>query len=258
MKIQLQTFLKYRYLLKQLVIRDIKVKYKRSVLGIIWSTLNPLLMMIVLNMVFSRLFRVQIENFLVYYLTGSVLFSFFSEATGASLSSIFGNAALIMKVYIPKYIFPLSRTISAFVNLLFSLIAVAIMITVTGVKITPALLMTPLILIYVLIFTLGIAFIFATYAVFFRDLQHLHGIFITVWMYLTPIMYPADIFPEKFRWVLTYNPMYYFIRYFREMVLEGKIPSIQANLTCIGISLIALIIGMVVFYRNQDKFILHM
>lgn len=257
MQTYIQNFIRYKYLLKQLVIRDIKVKYKRSVLGILWSILNPLLMMTVINIVFSNLFRVQIENFIVYYLTGNVFFAFMSEATGTALTAVFGNAALIMKVYIPKYIFPLAKALSAFVNLLFSLVAVAIMVIATGVKVTPALLFMPLILFYLLIFTIGFSLIFATYAVFFRDLLHLHGVMMAIWMYLTPIMYPPEILPESYRWILNFNPIYYFIRYFRQLVLDGKIPSLELNLICIMISFVSLAIGLLVFYRNQNKFILH-
>jgi ABC-2 type transport system permease protein len=258
MKETIKVFIKYRFLLKQLVLRDIKVKYKRSVLGILWSMLNPLLMMIVLNIVFSELFKIQIDNFLVYYLTGFVVFNFFAEATGASLSSIYGNSALIMKVYIPKYIFPLSKTLSVFVNTLFALVAVAIMVVVTGVKLTPAMLLTPLLLFYLLLFTMGIALIFSTYAVFFRDLQHLHGVMMSVLMYLTPIMYPVEIIPEKYKWILNFNPLYYYVNYFRELVLAGTIPNMGTNLICISFSLFSLLIGIYVFRKNQYKFILYM
>ncbi|MDQ0244813.1 ABC-2 type transport system permease protein [Bacillus fengqiuensis] len=258
MKETIEAFIKYQFLLKQLVLRDIKVKYKRSVLGILWSILNPLLMMSVLNIIFSELFKIQIDNFLVYYLTGFIVFSFFAEATGTSLSSIYGNSALIMKVYIPKYIFPLSKTISVFVNILFALLAVAIMVVVTGVKLKMVMLLIPLLLFYLFIFTMGVALFFSTYAVFFRDLQHLHGIMMSLLMYLTPIMYPIEIIPERYEWILNFNPLYYYVKYFRELVLGGTVPSIELNLICISFSIFSLLLGLYVFKKNQYKFILYM
>ncbi len=167
----INNFIKYKSLLNELVLRDIKVKYKRSVLGILWTLLNPLLTMIVLTIVFSNLFRYDIENFPVYLITGQVMFNFFSEATSMAMGSIIGNAALIKKVYIPKYIFPLSRVLSSYVNLLFALIVFI------NIKITVAILFVPLSFIYILIFSIGIGFLFSSIYVFFRYSQLLYGVY---------------------------------------------------------------------------------
>jgi len=250
----MKNFMKYRFLLSELVVREIKLKYKRSALGILWSVLNPLLMMLILSIVFSEIFRFDIPNFLVYYLTGFLIFSFMSEATSGALYSIFGNAGLINKVYIPKYIFPMAKTVSAFVNFLFSLIALTFVAAFTSVTPSPALLMAPLLFTMVFMFVLGISMIFGTYTVFYRDIIHFHSIFMLMWMYVTPIFYPEKILAAKFAWLLTVNPLYYFIRFFRLIVLDGKFPSTRLSLACLGISVASIVIGLAVFRRNQDRF----
>lgn len=257
LKNYISNFIKYKGLLFELVKRDIKVKYKRSVLGLLWSLLNPLLMMLVITIVFSNLFRFDIKNFPIYLLTGQIIFGFMSEATNVALNSILGNGSLIRKVYIPKYMFPLSKVLSSFVNLFFALIAVVIVMAVTRTQITPTVLLFPLSLIYILIFSIGLGLILSASTVFFRDTIYLYGIFLTAWNYFTPVFYPISIIPDKFKAVIYYNPMYYYIEHFREIVLYSKVPSLELNFTCLGISLAFLIIGSFVFYKNQNKFILY-
>jgi ABC-2 type transport system permease protein len=160
-------------------------------------------------------------------------------------------------VYIPKYIFALSKVMFSFTNMLFSLVAVVIVAIATKLPITPAILLFPLPLIYVFIFSLGIGLLLASYAVFFRDLLHLYGIILLVWTYLTPIFYPITILPENIRKILIYNPMYVYIDNFREIVLYGRVPSIQSNLLCIVYAIIALIIGTLAFKSVKDKFIFY-
>jgi ABC-2 type transport system permease protein len=253
----IKNFMKYKGLLYELVMRDIKIKYRRSFLGILWSLLNPLLMMIVITIVFSNLFKFKIQNFAVYLLTGQIIFTFFSEATSTAMSSILSNGSLIKKIYIPKYIFPVSRGLSSFVNLLFSLIAIVIMLIVTKQKISWTIILFPIPLIYLLIFAIGIGLILSAFAVFFRDLLHLYGVMLIVWNYMTPIIYPEDIVPLKYKFIFIVNPLYYIIKYFREVVLYAQIPSLKLNIICLGISLFTLLIGMIVFYRKQDEFILY-
>ena len=250
-------FVKYYDLLIELVLRDIKVKYKRSVLGFAWSVLNPLLMMIVMSIVFSTIFRSDIKNFPMYLITGQVIFSFFSEATNSAMMSIIGNGGLIKKVYIPKYIFPLSKVMFSFSNMIFSLVAVVIVAIATKLPITPAILLFPLPLIYVFVFSLGIGLLLASYAVFFRDLLHLYGIILLIWTYLTPIFYPITILPPNIRLLLKFNPLYVFISNFREIVLYGNVPSLFSNLLCIAYAILALIIGTLAFRRTKDKFIFY-
>jgi len=253
----IKEFMRYKNLLFELVIRDIKVRYRRSVLGVLWTVLNPILMMIVMTIVFSQLFRVQIENFPIYFFCGNIIFSFMVIGTSDAMNSVLGGASLIKKVYIPKYIFPLSKVLSAAVNLFFSYIAMLLVMIATGVKFHVTMLLTPLIVFYVFLFSVGLGLILATIMVFFRDLGHLYGVITMIWNYLTPVFYPESLLGDKSPWLLLLNPMYHFIAYMRDITLYQTMPSFIDNIICLGFGLVTLVIGLTVFYKNQDRFILY-
>ncbi|MBP3609550.1 MAG: ABC transporter permease [Lachnospiraceae bacterium] len=239
-----------------MVVRDIKLKYRRSVIGLLWSILNPLLMMVVITAVFQNLFRFEIENFAVYYLTGWVVFNFITEATSGAMTSIMGASALIRKVYIPKYIFPMQKCIFSFVNMLFSLVALFVVMLVLKVEFTWNLLLIPIPLVLALVFSIGLGMILSTVAVFFRDMIHLYGIFTMVWMYLTPIIYPEEILVGAMQTIMKMNPMYYYVDYFRQLTLYGTLPGVESLLVMCGCSVISLLLGVAVFKKKQDRFIL--
>ena len=253
---------RYKYLLSDLVTRDIKTKYRRSALGVLWSVLNPLLMMLVLTAVFSKIIRVEVEGgFALFYLTGYIIFNFISESSNFSLTSMINAGGLIKKVYIPKYIFPLEKTIFSLVNMLFSLIAFVLVFGIflaTGkVEIHATMLLFFIPMIYIFIFAFGLNLILSTLNVFFRDVGHLWGVFVTVWMYATPIIYPINIVPEWLQSIIRFNPLYHYVTYFRNVMIYGTVPSLTDNLICFGFSLILLLVGITVFRKNQDKFVLH-
>ncbi len=253
---------RYKYLLYDLVTRDIKTKYRRSVLGVLWSVLNPLLMMLVLTAVFSQIIRVEVEGgFALFYLTGYIIFNFVSESSNFSLFSVINAGGLIKKVYIPKYVFPLEKTIFSLVNMLFSLTAfviVFIIFLITGqVEAHATMLLFLVPMIYVFVFSLGLNLIVATLNVFFRDVGHLWGVFMTVWMYATPIIYPISLVPSWLQGIIRLNPLYHYVNYFRNVMIYGTVPSLADNLICIGYALMFLSIGITVFRKNQDKFVLH-
>ena len=254
---KINTFRRFIPLMKELVARDIKVRYRRSVLGVLWTVLNPILMMIVMTIVFSTLFRFDIENYPIYFFCGNLLFSFMTNATTDSLHSILGGSSLIKKVYIPKYIFPISKTLSAGVNLFFSYIAMLLVMIATGVEFHATMLLTPLVALYVMLFSIGLGLILAAMMVFFRDIAHLYTVITAAWMYLTPIFYPDSLLGERSPWFLLLNPMYHFIDYMRDITLYQTVPGLMENLICLGIGLVTLAIGLVFFYKKQDKFILH-
>lgn len=247
----------YRSLLYQFVRRDFKAKYKRSVLGVLWTVLNPLFTMLVLTIVFSTLFRFDIPNFPVYLLSGQIIFGFFSEATNMSMVSILGGGSMIKKVYMPKYIFPISKVLSSLVNLLLSFIALLFVMVFTKASFSLTMLLIPISIIYVFIFSLGVGLILSAAVVFFRDMTHLYGIFLTALTYFTPIFYPASIIPDRFQFLMSLNPMFHFVQYFRTVAIYGGVPSLWQNIVCLTLSLISLIIGLFVFYKKQDKFILY-
>jgi len=253
----INAFTRYEFLLSQLVSRDFKTKYKRSVLGVLWSFLNPLLSMMVQYIVFSTIFKSNIPNFAVYLLIGIVFFNFFSEATSMGLMAIVGNSSLITKVYIPKYIFPVSRTLSSTINLLISMIPLLLVVLITRAPITPALLLLPFSIVCAIIFSIGMSFILSAAMVFFRDMQFLWGVVIMLWMYATPIFYPESILPQKLMWLFKMNPLYHFIRFSRTIILDGVSPEPKAYLFCLIAAFVPLAIGAVVFKKTQDKFILN-
>lgn len=251
------TFKRYRYLLTLLVKKDIKKKYKGSFLGILWSLLNPLLIMIILTIVFSTLFDRHIENFPVYLLSGRLLFEFFSFSTTASMKSIISSANLIKKVYIPKYIITLSKVISNFIFFSISLIDLALIMFITKAEITLNILYAPIYLLLLFFFASGISFILATVTTFFRDMEHLYGVFTMALMYASAIFYPAEIIPDKYQFILTYNPLYQYIKGFRDVVYYGNSIDMNNLLVCLIIAIVSMVTGILVFEKNQDKFILY-
>lgn len=249
---------KYRFLIRQLVSRDFKTKYKRSVLGMFWSFLNPLLTMCVQYFVFSTIFKSDIPNYAVYLLIGIVAFNFFSEATGMALSSIVGNAGLITKVYMPKYIYPLTRVMSSVVNLGISLIPLVIVSLATGIQFKKSAVLTLFFLCCVIIFSLGLGLLLSASMVFFRDTQFLWGVLNMIWMYATPIFYPESILPENFKIILRINPMYYFLKNARLCILDGISPEPAVYVQCALMALGALAAGALVFRKSQDRFVLYL
>lgn len=249
---------KYSYLLRQLVMRDFKVKYKASALGMLWSFLNPLLMMAVYYFVFSTLFRSNIENFTVYLITGIVLFNYFSESTALGLLAIVGNASLITKVYVPKYIYPISKSLSSAINMMISMVPVLLIMLLTGVHLTKALLLLPFVLGCLILFSMGMCMLLSTSMAFFRDTQFLWSVLVTMWNFLTPIFYPESIIPQKMAFFYRLNPMYQFVSFMRSICIDGLTPAPGAYLGCILAAVIPFVIGFVVFRRNQDEFVLHL
>lgn len=249
---------RYHFLMKQLVSRDFKTKYKRSVLGFFWSFLNPLMTMFVQYAVFSTIFRANIDNYPVYLLSATVLFSFFTEAVGGGLGSIVFNAPLIKKVYVPKYIYPVSKVLSTAINLCISLVPLAVVILITGERPNIAYILIPFVLVCLIIFCIGMTLILSSLMVFFRDVQFLWSIISLLWMYATPMFYPEEIIPKQFNFVLTLNPMYHYISFFRTIVLNGTSPQMIEYVYCLGYSVLICAIGASIFNRTQKKFVLYL
>lgn len=255
---RLSVFYKYTFLLRELVVRDIKVKYKRSFLGLFWTILNPLLMMVVMTIVFSNMFRNSIPNFPIYYMTGNLFFSFNSESTNQAMNCIPGNASLIKKVYIPKYLFPLSKVMSSFVNLFFSFIAMLVVMLALRMPFHSTMWLIPLPIFYLVLFTTGLSILLSCVAVFFRDMIHLYSVITLAWMYLTPLFYPFSALSPAVQSIIKINPMYQFINFFRKLVLYGEIPSLLSNIYCLLPGVVMIALGLFFFYKNQNKFILYM
>ena len=251
------TYQKYNFLLKELVSRDFKVKYKRSVLGVLWSLLYPILMMSVMAIVFSNVFKFSTPgvNYLVYLLTGLTIFNYFSEASNLAMSSVVGNFSLINKVYLPKYIFPFEKCVFVGINFLLTLIPLYAVILLTGTGLNWWHLLLPYSFLCLFIFTVGVGFILSTISVFLRDMFYIYGIVVTIVMYLTPIMYDISIISPKLQFIMKFNPLYQYINFARTIILFKHCPTIGQFAGCAVSSIVIFIIGVILFKKNQDKFI---
>ena len=257
MSTYIQNFQKFRPLLSELIARDIKTKYRKSILGVLWTILNPLFMMIVLSVVFSNLFKFDIEYFPVYLLSGQLIFNFFSESTTNAMSAIIANGPLIKKIYVPKYMFVISRIFSSSINLLASFTALIFVMLAMRVDLHYTVLFVPIPLIFIIFFSLGIGLILSAIAVKFRDIVHLYSVFVTALMYLTPVIYPMSILPEWLEKIVLINPITNILIMFRDVMMNNTVPNITSIVIAIVETAIALACGLYVFYKSQDTFILN-
>lgn len=253
-----KNFTAYKDLLVQLVTKDLKLKYRRSFLGYIWSILNPLMIMLVMVLVFSNIFRFDVANYPVYLIIGQTIYNYVSNSTTHAIYSITDNSALLKKIYVPKYIFPLSKVTSDMMDFVFSLGAMVLVMLITGTPFSMYLILLPYVVIQIYVFALGMGMFLAQASVFFRDIRYIYNVLLTAWMYATPIFYPISILPTQIRWIVTHlNPLYYYIEQFRCIVLERVMPSTTLIVRGCIVSVIFLVIGFICFRKNQDKFILY-
>lgn len=269
-----KSFMKYRFLLKELVSKSIKLQYRDSFLGMLWTFLQPLFTMIVLAFIFNGIFgsdSSKVVNYPVYLLSGRLLFDFFTSSTKRSMRSIRSHAGIIKKVYVPKYIYPLSTVLSAFVTFLISLTVLVVVIiffnllNINPIVITWRVVYSVIPIIILFFFSLGVGMILATISVFFKDIENIYDVFTLLLFYITPIMYHIDKLGfVQGSWqlkLIKLNPLYGIIGMFRASILFGNqftsYWDMKLMYYCIVASIICLIVGFVMFYKNQDKFILH-
>lgn len=253
---------KNSYILSVMVKRNFKAQYRNSVLGVFWTVLNPLLNMIVMSFVFSKLFGSDnsIGNYPVYIFCGNLIFNIMRQVTTQSLGCLVSNSDLIKKVKISYSIFPMSNMFTALVNFGVAFIALIIVMLIVGQQFHWTLLLTILILPAVLIFSLGVGYALSSMFVFFRDVSHLYEVFMTLWMYLTPLFYSASSLGEDgtlVRNVIEFNPMTHYVSAFRSIVQWGQVPSGIEFLICYAWAIGALIVGYTIFKLNRKKYILY-
>ena len=246
-------FRQYLFVIRELTGRELKRKYSRSKLGVVWSILNPLLNMIVLSMIFSTMFKRSIENFPVYYLCGSVLWGLFTTSTQTAMTSLVDNRQMLIKVKIPMQVFVISRVYTAFVNFIYSLIAFVPILLVFHIRLNETLLILPFIVLCELLFAMGISYALSVGYVFFGDIRHLYGILLTLWMYLSAIFYPVNRLPEVMITVVANNPIYLFIDSMRWVVLENSLPPGRTVFKMIIWSLLAYLAGSLIFLKSKNK-----
>jgi ABC-2 type transport system permease protein len=245
--------LRYRDLVTTLVVRDLRVRYRRSAIGFLWTMLQPLLTMLVLNLVFSALFRFEIVNYPVYALAGIMFWNFFSQSITGSMNSLRDNAQLVTKLPVPKAVFPLAAVIAGMVNLLFALVPLLGLLLVTGHPIRPAVLFLPVAVVLASLFTLGAGLLLSPMAVFFYDTVEMVGVALTLFMYMTPIFYPMDIVPERYQWAVRFNPLRSVLEVFRDPIYFGKIPPLTHLTVAALIALVALVVGILAFRASSDR-----
>lgn len=259
-------FEKDKFILKQLVTKDFKIKYRRSVLGVAWSVLNPLLMMVVMSIVFSTIFgqsrngSITPEMYPLYLIVGNITFSVMSESTNQALMSIIWASSLLKKVKVHRWVFPVQKVLFSLVNFSFSLVAVALVMLFFRVVPTWHLILLPVCLLLLMCFCMGLGMMLSALAVFFRDVMHLWTVVITAWMYLTPIFWTTDYISQMAHWIqvlVVVNPMYNYLQFMRDIFLFNTVPSALTFGLCVAWAVLALAIGYTVFHKTEHKFILY-
>ena len=259
-------FEKDKFILKQLVTNDFKIKYRRSVLGVAWSVLNPLLMMVVMSIVFSTIFgqsrngSITPEMYPLYLIVGNITFSVMSESTNQALMSIIAASSLLKKVKVHRWVFPVQKVLFSLVNFAFSLVAVALVMLWFHVLPTWHLILLPVCLLLLMCFCMGLGMMLSALAVFFRDVMHLWTVVITAWMYLTPIFWTTDYISQMARWIqvlVVVNPMYNYLQFMRDIFLFNTVPSVLTFGLCVVWAVVALAVGYTVFHKTEHKFILY-
>jgi ABC-2 type transport system permease protein len=244
---------RYKYLIFQLTRRDILARYKRSFLGIAWTMLNPLGMMVIYSIVFSNLFS-NVQSYSVYILSGLIAWNFFAQSTNASMSGLVWGGSLIQRIYIPRTAFGISAIGTALVNLVLSIVPLVLVMLATQTTIHISIVFLPVSILLLACFSLGIGLILSTMAVYFPDVAEMYQIILLAWFFLTPIMYPKEILASNLHWIFDLNPMYYLVNTFRLPILYGRIPTLEELLPAIFCGFGALIIGWIFFTSKSDEF----
>ena len=256
---EIRELARHRNLLWNLVRRDLTVRYKRSVIGFFWTMLNPLLLMIILTVVFSTLFRFEgVDNYPTYFLSSYLVFGFFAQTTNQSMESLAWNGALMKRVRVPKSIFAVSTTLSGLVNLALAYIPLFIIMIATGAPICVTVLYLPIAFLLIGMFTLGVSLLLSAVAVYFEDVQHMYQVATVGLMYMTPIIYPIGIVPIKWLWVIRANPLTHLFKLARDPVYGCTLPGQHVIVASMAAAIIALVVGWVVFHRLARGFYLHL
>lgn len=246
------------FILQTLVTKDFKLKYRRSVLGVLWSILNPLLMMCVMAAVFSYMFRFQIEHFPVYLILGTIMFDYMSRATTGAMNSIVESASMIKKIRIEKMIFPVEKVLFELVNFAISLLAaIAVMIFFQVIPSIHVIWGLPFLIVTLTVFSAGLGLLVSALSVFFRDVMHLWGVLMTAWTYATPLFYPYEMLADWMKLIMQFNPMYHYITFFRDIMMWNTNPGGIECLICLGMAIFTFAIGLAVFRKSESKFILY-
>ena len=251
----LQRFKRYQFLFEELVKRDFKKKYKRTVLGMAWSLLSPLLMLLVMKLVFTHFFGKAIPHDTIYLFCGNLIFSYFSEATKEGMNSLMGNAKIFTKANVPKYLFLFSKNVQTFLNFLITLVIFFVFCAFDHIVFTWKFLLLLYPICLLLLFNIGVGLILSALFVFFRDIQYLWSVFTRLLMYMSAIFYSIETYPAHVRNLFLLNPVYLFIRYFRKIVIEATIPTAWIHLLMLADAAIVLGLGCLMYKKYNTRFL---
>mgnify|MGYP000990501529 CR=1 FL=1 len=251
---EIRNLIDTRFILRRMIYTDFKIRYRRSFLGVLWSLLNPFLNMLVFVIVFSNLFRSQISHYPLYLLTGNMVFSFFSASTSGAMRQVISNSSMIRRVFLPKTIYVLALIGNNAINLFLTVIIIIPMLYFEKIEVTSAILFIFPAFLLVTGFIIGVSLILATVTAFLNDFSQLWSIILIFWTYLTPIFYPESIIPESYIHLYRMNPMYVFVRLFRDSVVYGSISSPDLWLKGFVFSFVTLVFGWWIFTRNSNNF----
>jgi ABC-2 type transport system permease protein len=243
----------YRNLVFQTVRRNIVVRYKRSVLGIAWTMLNPLGTTLILTFVFSRVFGGP-SSYAVYVLSGLICWTFFAQATNDSMNNLIWGGGLLKRIYVPRTVFAVSSVVTGLVNIALALVPLLLVMLVTGVTPQWSMLILPIPTLFLAMFALGVGLLLSAVAIYFTDVTEMYTIVLTAWFYLSPVIYKPELLPQNFAWIVLLNPMYYMINLFRVPIFDGRIPTPQEFLVTGGIAIVTLLLGWFVFSQKADEF----
>ncbi len=257
MRKSIHEFMYFLPFLKEVIKRDFKKKYHKSFLGVAWSMLSPLFMMIIITLVFSTLFRKSVPHYSAYWFAGNLLFSFIFEGSSQAMNSVITNSSMIKKMKIPKYFFCVSSVTQSFITAMFSVIAYFLVSAVIGVPFTFYMLLIPLPLILTYIFTLGLGMFLCAYGTFLKDMNYIYKLVRRVWTYLTPLFYPIEIIPEQIRFLWDLNPACIYITIMRDLALYGMMPSEKLLIVGTIYAVLTLALGIVTFKEKEDRFFLY-
>lgn len=249
---------KHSFLFEELVKRDFKTKYKRTVLGMLWSVLSPLLTLLVMSIVFTNFFGQTLEHYTIYLFAGNLVFTFFQDSTNGGMNSLVINANIITKINVPKYLFLLSRNVSACINFGLTLVAFFVFVAADGISFHFKFFLLLFPIACLLIFNVGMGFILSALFVIFKDIQYLYSIFTMLLMYMSAIFYDVSTYSETVQQLFYLNPIYVYITYFREIVIQNTVPSLALHGLCILYAAIALLIGCVIYKKYNYKFLYYM
>jgi ABC-2 type transport system permease protein len=238
-----------------LAMKELRVRYKRSILGFVWALLNPLMMMVILTLVFSKIMRFPVKDYAVFLISALLPWTFFSQSIGYSIESIVSNGELLKKVKIAKSVFPVAAVLSNVINFLLSMAPLALIVLVLRFPFHWTWIFLPVPLVALVLFTLGCGFFCATANVFFRDVSHIMQIVLSGWFYLSPVMYSLDFLPQQYRDFFRLNPMLYFLNQFRLAIYYGQLPELKSIALCLAIGLLVLILGYAYFRRSEDALV---